>query len=290
MKKHIILIVFAVFSISFLSSQEYYTINGKSLELKTEAKGTIDLLWNIIDRQYRYFVRKNGVITELTNTKGNTKKFKEEYKTVLQQLSSDQNLDVSKVNFTLTSLRRFINKYNLATNTSYSAIRNDTKLKTQLLLFGGITNNVFVVNPGNVVTPFFGAEIELFTENRFSNHAAFFNARHVFEQDNFDYSETQLALGYRYRFINTSKFNVYGNVSFLTYSYVDTTVELEENMFTERLTDGDIDFPFIIGLGADIKLSSKSFITLAYNEIFALFEESSNNFPVDFAIGIKFIL
>ncbi|AXT21148.1 hypothetical protein D7030_09130 [Flavobacteriaceae bacterium AU392] len=290
MKKHIILIVFAVFSISFLSSQEYYTVNGKSLELKTEAKGTIDLLWNIIDRQYRYFVRKNDIITELTNTKGNTKKFKEEYKVVLQQLSSDQNLDISKVNFTLTSLRRFINKYNLATNTSYSAIRNDTKLKTQLLLFGGITNNVFVVNPSNVVTPFFGAEIELFTENRFSNHAAFFNVRHVFEQDDFDYSETQLALGYRYRFINTSKFNIYGNVNFLTYSYVDTTVQLEENMFTERLSDGNIDFPFIIGLGADIKLSSKSFITLAYNEIFALFEESSDNFPIDFAIGIKFAL
>ena len=290
MKKHIILIVFAVFSISFLSSQERYIINGKSLELKTEAKGTIDLLWNIIDRQYRYFVRKDDVITELINTKGSTKKFKEEYKTVLQQLSSDQNLDVSEINLTLTSLRRFINKYNLADNANYSAIRNDTKLKTQLLLFGGITNNVFVTNPSNVVTPFFGAEIELFTENRFSNHAVFFNVRHVLEQDNFDYSETQLALGYRYRFINTSRFNIYGNVNFLTYSYVDTTIQLEENMFTERLSDGDIDFPFIIGLGADIKLSSKSFITIAYNEIFALFDESSDNFPVDFAIGIKFVL
>ncbi len=289
MRKYLFLIAISFFINDFSFAQERYTVNGESLELTIEAKGAIDLLWTITNKKYRYFVKKKGEITELLNTKAG-KKFQEEYKTALKTLTADKNLDLKNVDLTLSSLRRFINDYNLATDTNYSPIKEGAKLRTQLLIFGGITNNVFVTNPDNVTTPFIGAEIELFTQNKLPNHAVYFNIRHVFEQDDFDYTETQLALGYRYRFINKSKFNIYGNVSFITYSYVDTTIQLGDTVLTERLTDGSIDIPFIFGLGADIKLSSKTFITLTYNEIFALFEENSNNFPIDFAVGIKFIL
>lgn len=289
MKNHTFLTAFILFITVFCSAQERYTVKGESLELTTEAKGSIELLWTITNKQYRYFIKKEDVITELLNIKVD-KQYNEEYKTTLKALTSDKQLNIKNINLTLSSLRRFVNDYNLATDANYTPIKEETKLRAQLLVFGGITNNVFVTNPDNVTSPFFGAEIELFTPNKAPNHAAYFNLRYVAEQDDFDYSEIQLALGYRYRFINKSKFNIYGNLSFLTYSYVETTIQLEDSMVTRSLSDGDIDFPFIFGLGADIKLTSKIVITLAYNEIFALFEENSNNFPIDFALGIKFIL
>ena len=65
---------------SSLIAQNTYTINNETLVLKTEVEGKIDLLWNIIDQKYRYFVRtEDGRIEELTNTKGEDNKFKEEY-------------------------------------------------------------------------------------------------------------------------------------------------------------------------------------------------------------------
>ena len=67
MKKILFLILFVGFSFSALA-QKQYTINGKTYELKTEVNGTIDLLWNIFDRKYRYFIRKDSMITELVNT------------------------------------------------------------------------------------------------------------------------------------------------------------------------------------------------------------------------------
>ena len=65
MKKFLLLILLC-FTFQFNYSQESYTINGETLELKTEIEGQIDLLWTIINREYRYFVRTdNGAITEL---------------------------------------------------------------------------------------------------------------------------------------------------------------------------------------------------------------------------------
>ena len=69
MKKIIIAILCCLaFQLNF--SQETYTVNGESLELKTEIDNELDLLWNVIDGQFRYFVRtKDGTLTELKNTK-----------------------------------------------------------------------------------------------------------------------------------------------------------------------------------------------------------------------------
>jgi len=53
-----------------LSAQEKIDVNGKTYELKTEVEGELDLLWHVIDKQYRYFVKTNdGNILELLNTK-----------------------------------------------------------------------------------------------------------------------------------------------------------------------------------------------------------------------------
>ncbi|MCB0388348.1 MAG: hypothetical protein KDD23_06600, partial [Winogradskyella sp.] len=79
--KKLIFILCLSFSFVSLKAQETYTVNGETLELKTEVEGNLDLLWNIIDGQYRYFVRtEDGSIKELVNTKNpDTKKYQKEY-------------------------------------------------------------------------------------------------------------------------------------------------------------------------------------------------------------------
>ena len=48
--------------------------------------------------------------------------------------------------------------------------------------------------------------------------------------------------------------------------------------------------PLAFGVGADIKLSKTSFLSITYNELFALLLENEGNFSSSFAVGYKFIL
>ena len=289
MKNKILTTLIFIFSLQFLIAQERYEINGKTYELKTEASGSIDLLWNIIDGQYRYFIRKDNIITELVNTRDSNRKYQKEYKDVLKSLTSDRNLDVKRVNLTLPSLRRFIDNYNTAADSNYTSSFTAAKVKARLLLFGGITNNIFVDNPNNSIAPLFGAAIEFIEETNLPRHALFFSARHALEQDDFEFSETQLAIGYRFRFINKANINIYTSVKLATFSFLQTPIVLANNSTTIN-NSTNFDAPITFGLGADIKITPKLYITLAYNEIVALFQGNSDNFPIDFATGIKFVL
>ena len=69
MKRILFLFCFITTLISY--SQQEYTIDGQTYILKTEVKGPINLLWNSIDNEYRYFIKKGSSITELKNTKKN---------------------------------------------------------------------------------------------------------------------------------------------------------------------------------------------------------------------------
>ena len=106
MKKLILLIILIVSCYTGFA-QNMYTVNNESIELKTEVEGTLDLLWNIFNGKYRYFVRSSdGNIQELKNTKNaETHKYQEEYKTVLDELTQDYGITADKVNLTLFSLK-----------------------------------------------------------------------------------------------------------------------------------------------------------------------------------------
>lgn len=292
MKKLFLLLLFVLFSFS-ASAQKEYTIKGETLELKTEITGTIDLLWNIIDREYRYFVRKNDVIIELTNTKGNGNKYQEEYKTTLKELTTESNLHTNDIKLTLYSLRNFINDYNVLLDSNYVITSKEAIIKSRLLVFGGVTNSPFINNPANINNPQFGAEIEIFEGAILPRHALFFEIKHVLKNDTFKYSTTQLSLGYRFRFINTETFNLYANVIFGTYNFSKNTIifinEADE-IITEEVTRNGFDAPFAFGIGADFKITSNSFITLNYNELFALFIDNQDNFSTNIALGYKFNL
>ena len=292
MRKIIFLLLFILFCFS-ASAQKQYTINGETLELKTEVTGTIDLLWNIIDHEYRYFVRKDNVITELVNTRGNNNKFQEEYKTALSGLTKDSGLNTSDVKLTLYDLGNFINKYNASQDSNYIIASKEAIIKSRLLVFGGVTNSPFINNPDNINNPQFGAEIEVFEGNILPRHTLFFEIKHVLNNDEFKYSTTQLSLGYRFRFINTEKFILYANMVFGTYNFSKNTLSFineADAIITEEITNNGFDAPFAFGIGADFKITPNSFITLNYNELFALFVDSQDNFSTNIALGYKFNL
>ncbi|MCK5402295.1 MAG: hypothetical protein KAJ28_11735 [Flavobacteriaceae bacterium] len=292
MKKIFFLLLFVGFCF-YASAQKQYTINGETFELKTEVNGTIDLLWNIFDREYRYFVKKDGTITELVNTKGSTKKFQEEYKVTLNNLTKESRLSTEKLKLTLYSLRNFIDKYNASQDANYISTTKETVINTRLLVFGGITNSPFINNPDNIKNPQFGAEIEIFEGNILPRHALFFEIKQVLDNNKFKYSTTQLALGYRFRFINAKAFNLYANVTVGTYNFSKNTftfINEFDEIITEENTGNAFDAPFIFGVGADFRVSPNSYITITYNELFALLLDNKGNFSTNIALGYKFNL
>ncbi len=289
--KKIIYIFCLVLSTSFLQAQESFTINGETLELKTEVEGRLDLLWNIIDGKYRYFVRtEDNVITELKNTKVD-RKFQEEYKSLLEELTNHA-ISTKRLNLTLFSLKEFFDNYNSSVDTTYESNISRSKFQFRLGLFGGMTNSPFVTNPDNEKTPLFGGELEILEAERISRHAVFIQAKHVLEQDDIKYSTTELALGYRFRVINKETFSLYANMKFATLNFSNATVvtDLNGTITSEEFNETAFDVPFIFGVGADINVSENSFITLAYNELFAIFLDNQGNFSTAFSIGYKFNL
>lgn len=287
MKKIILLCVIFTLS-SSLYSQETYSVNGETLELKTEVDGKLDLLWNVIDGKYRYFVRtENGTITELKNTKSPEGNYNEDYKTTLYQLTNGQS--TKNLKLTLYSLKDFFDSYNTLVDDSYSSIQSDKKLGLRFGFSGGITNNPFVGNPDNTFAPLIGVELELYDANNESRHSGFLQGRHAFSTDDFNYATTEFSLGYRFRFIHQDTFSLYGQTKFATVNFTDVTF-IDANAMEADINETAFDLPFIFGIGTDIKISDNSYITFIYSELFAVFFDNQGNFPVDFSLGYKFNL
>ena len=287
MKKYILLcLVCFVFQLNY--SQETYTINGETLELRTEIDGPLDLLWNTIDGKYRYFVRsQDGTITELKNSKGSDNNFQEEYKATLSALTNGRSTE--KLKLTLYDLRNFIDAYNVSVDSGYTSSSTESDVQFRLGFSGGITNNPFVGNPDNKSTPMIGAELEIYEANVLPRHSGFLQARHAFDSNDFPYSTTEFSLGYRYRIINKASFSIYGQFKLATLNFSNVTFMDENNMEIDA-SETSFDIPFIFGVGSDIKISDNSYITIIYGELFAILLDNQGNFSTDIAIGYKFNL
>lgn len=269
-------------------SQQSYSINGETLDLKTEIDGSLDLLWNIIDGNYRYFLKTtDGNITELKNTKGSNNKYKEEYKSVLREATEGMNTD--KVKLTLYSLRNFIDAYNTSKDSSYTSTTTESNVEFRLGFSAGITNNPFVGNPDNTKNALIGAELEIYEANILPRHSGFLQVRHAFESDEFMYSTSELSIGYRYRLINNASFSIYGQVKLATLNFFNVTFEDESGMTFDQ-SDTSFDIPLIFGIGSDIKIGDNSYLTIIYGELFAVLLDNQGNFSTDIAIGYKFNL
>lgn len=289
MKKLLILVIILCCSIS-LNAQETYTINGTTYELKTEVSGTLTLLWNSIDQRYRYFIKKGTQIQELENTKGAKGKFQEEYKALLATLTG---MDTSKIKLTLPSLKKFITQYNVSVDNTADNTVSEASTHLRLLGYGGITNHPYVDNPNNTQLPQFGIEAEVFGISNTPRHALYLGVSHALKSDDFEYSNTQLYLGYRFRFVNANRFNLYANATVATYNFsrVTNTYILEDNsVLVDTVSENNFDAPFSFGIGGDLKICDNSYITIMYNELVALFLDNEGNFSTNFVIGYKFTL
>ncbi len=291
--KKLLSLLCVFFSISFANAQESYSVNGETVQLKTEVEGTLDLLWGIIDNEYRFFIRSSdNTITELVNTKNEANDFQEEYKTTLANATSDSGMPTHKVNLTLPSLISFIETYNKIKDANFTSTHPKSKAQLRMSVFGGITNSAFVNNPENVKTPVFGAELEILKDMESPRHSGFLQVRHVLDNDEFPYSTTELSLGYRLRFIKTRAFNLFGDVKVATVNFSKGRISTSDgDVFIEKdATDIAFDVPFIFGVGADFRVSECSFITLGYNQLFAAALENQGNFSTDITLGYRIIL
>jgi len=276
-------------TIQFGYSQETYTVNNETLELKSEMEGTLDLLWTSgSDGIFRYFIKKeDNSIVELKNTKIG-KDYNFEYITTLNELTK---MDANNVPYTLYGIKYFISDYNSSKDENYAGVVKG-KLESRLAIFGGLTNQPFISNPDNKTTPFFAAELEVFDAKNLSKSVGFVNVRHTLSTDNINYTSTQLALGYRYRFVNSEKINVFAQTKFATITYAKTDVLVTDpNDVTQLITVSDtgttFDAPLTFGFGADFKVGNNSYITFVYDSFYSVFLDNYN-FPMDVAIGFKF--
>ncbi|WP_375239888.1 hypothetical protein [Aurantibacter sp.] len=277
--------------LQFGFSQETYTVNNETLVLKSEIDGTLELLWTSgTNGVYRYFIKKeDNSIVELKNTK-TEKEYNKEYITSLYELTQT---DANDVPYTLYGIKYFISDYNSAKDNTYVGVERG-KLESRFALFGGITNQPFVSNPENASVPLISAELEVFDAKNESRHVGFVNLRHTFSNSDIEYTATQLALGYRFRFVKSEKINVFAQTKFATITYAKSEELVTDpndvtNLIEESVSNTTFDAPLIFGFGADFKIGNNSYITVVYDSFFSVVFDNYN-FPVDFAVGYKFNL
>tara|TARA_R110000787_G_scaffold129264_1_gene241059 strand:- start:3962 stop:4840 length:879 start_codon:yes stop_codon:yes gene_type:complete len=291
--KHLLsysLLVFLIFT-SHLFAQKSYTVDGNTIELKSEIEGPLTLLWNITDGNYRYFVKNGATVTELKNTKVGGY-YREEYKAALQKQTSDSSLEVSKLRFTKASLSSFFNDYNKSKDPNYVDTEKSIKLKTRLGAFVGVTNSVFSANPTNQTLPTMGVDFEIVDHNLLKRHSLVLRFKQTFESSEYKYSASQFSLNYRFKFIKKEKLDVFINTKIAGYNYDSRQVEVlgdDDSISFNTVSDGNFEALLNFGIGADYALGN-GYLTFMYNDFVSVVQESNSEFPLDFSLGYKFNL
>ncbi|MBE9489636.1 MAG: hypothetical protein IMY67_05030 [Bacteroidetes bacterium] len=267
-----------------LIAQETYTVNGEQLTLKTEVDGTITLLWNTLDGEYRYFIKKGTTITELTNTKVD-KNYQEEYKQLLQAHTSDVDLSEDKVSLTTKSLSEYFTAYNKLKDPTYIVVENNIKLKTRLGVFAGITNSIYSKNPDNSFLPVLGLDFEIVDDNFLKRHSFVFQFKQTFESSDYKYSASEFSFNYRFKFVKKEKLDVFINTKVAGYSH-ENIPKLNEDLEIVITTEDSFSALLNFGIGADYALGN-GYLTFLYGDIVSIVEGNNGEFPLDFTLGYK---
>lgn len=272
-----------------LAAQETFIIDKDTLQLKREVRGPLSLFWTEENHRYRYFVQKEDRMVELKNTNGN-----QEYKEQLQKLTADAEIKTRDVLFVLYSLKHFTNTYNTLVQEDYITNEATENIQQRLGLFTGLSNSIYTENPENILAPVVGLEYEFFDPNLAPRHSAFLQLRHSFKQDDFRYSSTGLSLNYRFKALYFRNFDLHIDARLATVYYSEDRISVtnEEGEIVAVRDESGFTFtaPLSFGIGSDIQITPNSFLTVGYNDIFAIVWESNGNFPVDFTIGYKYNL
>jgi hypothetical protein len=216
------------------------------------------------------------------------------YKEQLRSLAGDAKLRIQDVKFVLYSLRHFTNSYNALVQEGYSFNEATDDIHHRIGLFVGLSNNIYTHNPQNILAPMLSLEYEFFDPNLAPRHVAFLQLRHSFKQDAYRYSSTQFSINYRFKALYFSGFNVHLDAELATFLYSEDNIRITDTTgeVTAIKKESGFSFtaPFNFGVGTDIRVTEKSFISLSYNDIFSIVLDGNGHFPVDFSIGYKYDL
>ncbi len=281
-----------LFFATTLNAQQEYIVNGEIYTLNTEVAGNLTLLWNTIDGEYRYFSKKGNDISELKNTKQDGR-YREEYKEVLQEQTSDAGISVEDVKLTLPSLHSFFAEYNKKKDPNFSETKSSIALQLRLGAFAGISNSIYSHNPTNELQPVAGIDLELVDNVKLKRHALVLRFKETFKSDKYKFSSSQFSLNYRFKFIKTPRFDAFLNCKFASLTFVNREEliigfgEVDQPIYGEK--GSDFNAPITFGLGADYKVGN-GYITFNYNDIVGLNVDDNGEFPIDFTVGYKFNL
>lgn len=288
-----LVLICLLLSSNFALAQKIFIIEGDTLSLHKEVEGTLSLYWNEERTKYRYFVQKGNRMVELRDREldGETRK---EYKLQLERFTRDANIRVNEVKFVLYSIKHFINRYNAMVEGDYVYNASGSNTKQRVGLFVGLSNNRYTRNPKNVMAPVLGLEYEIYDPGFASRHSAFLHLRQSFPQDEFRYTSTQLSVNYRFKVLYFSGFDVHIDTEITTFYYSEESIYLtnEQGEVTGLEEERGFSFtaPLSFGVGTDIKVTSQSFMTFSYNDVFSLLLKGNRFFPMDFSIGYKYNL
>lgn len=292
MKRLLLLGLLLCSSLTLFAQTSSYTINGENLELRTDAAGALTLLWNSINQEYRYFIKKGDLITELTNEKVDNK-YTDSYKEQLRTLTADFPVNTDKAKLTSASLRQLVNQYNAKADPNYVPNSKVVKPTYRIGGFLGLTNSIFTENPDNISNPQFGVDFEILDAIALPRHAIVFQYKQTLASDDFDFNSSQFSINYRYKFINSERIDVFLNTKLATYTFssrgdFETVVE-GQSVTVEGDSGSNFQGPILFGLGADIALGN-GYLTLNYHDAYSFFLDDNGEFPVDFSVGYKFNL
>ncbi len=171
-------------------------------------------------------------------------------------------------------------------------------VSARLGAFVGYSNTVYLSQKeakGSIIA---GVNFEVLDLKNLRRHSLVFQLKKTFENSTTNLSATQFSFNYRFKFIQTPKFDAYLNAKFASYTYVKrlVTYTLEDGgaadgsiNITEERKGGDFTAPAAFGLGPDYKVGN-GYITFNYNDIVAIGLDSNGDFPTEFTLGYKFNL
>ncbi|MGB7841781.1 MAG: hypothetical protein WBL21_03245 [Salinimicrobium sp.] len=274
-----------------MAAQEIYIIENDTVQLQREVRGKLSLFWNLEDMNYRYFVQKQNQLVELKDTLIDGKlQFKEQ----LSKMTSDTGIKTDEVKFFLYSLKHFVNSYNALVQEDYEFNEATSNIKKRIGLFVGLSNNKYTENPDNVLTPVVGIEYEFYDPNLAPRHAAFLQLRQSFKREEYRYSSTQISINYRFKALYFNGWDLHIDTELATFLYSEDKIKIRDDSGELVAIKDDSGFsftaPFSFGIGSDIRITDNSFISLSYNDFFAIVLDGNGSFPLDFTVGLKYNL
>lgn len=280
MKNAAFFIVFLLFSLSSFA-QEQYTVNGEELMLYVEEEGKLTLLTERSTRDYRFFLKNEDQIVELTP---------ENYKQKIDEFTSDVDLNTRKLGFNRRELSRVILKYNYG---GEDEMGSQSDVSVRLGVWGGQSNFIGYENDQDELIPFAGIELEVYSETDFKRNSISAQVRKSFPSEEFELDLTELMIGYRFKVIDSKYFHFYLEAELITFGRYDETF-LEEQTTGEptlvNQTGTSLNTPLGLGAGMALRIFKGSYLTLGYSNLVKLGESTRSDFPIDVRAGFKFRL